>query len=185
MPQSKRRPYRLLSERLDIGDIGAIIRGFKLGIQGKEHQDRAAVLVCASLLEQVLEDAIWAHAVPHAHDQKQAFFSGAGDQPGVVRSLADKIFLAYVLGVIGPETRKDLRSIRQIRNVFAHAKRHVDFGTPEIREACVFSIRETNLWKRATGNATLTVCEVFVQTVEIVVAGLLGDDRAAKVAILR
>jgi hypothetical protein len=127
------------------------------------------------------------HTLSLTHTTRSKLFSTgqAIDQPGVVRSLADKIFLAYVLGVIGPKTRKDLRSIRQIRNVFAHAKRHVDFGTPEIHEACVFSVRETNVWKRITGKATLTVREMFVQTFEIVVSGLLGDDKETKVTILR
>jgi hypothetical protein len=56
-------PYRsLMSERPDIERVLAILGGFRLGIQGSEHQDRAAVLVCVLLLEQTLEDAIWYRA---------------------------------------------------------------------------------------------------------------------------
>lgn len=172
---------RLLHERPAIGDIMGIIGGFKLGIQGGEHQDRAAVLVCVSSLELALEDAIWSHSVPLAHNERKAFFGGKG----VARTLADKIFLAYVLGVIGPKTRKDLDRVRDIRNDFAHAKRHVDFNTREIHASCVFRMSDADLWKRMTGRATMTAKEIFVQTVEIVVSDLLGIDDELKSEILR
>ena len=58
-----------MSERPDIDRLLAILAGFRLGIQGGEHQDRAAVLVCVSLLEQTLEDTIWYRAAAeHAAD---------------------------------------------------------------------------------------------------------------------
>jgi hypothetical protein len=159
-----------MSERPEIEQVLAILDGFRLGIQGGEHQDRAAVLVCVSLLEQTLEDAIWSRAAVHASDERDRFFNENG---GVATSLAEKIFLAYVLGVIGPETRKDLTRIRQIRNVFAHAKHHLDFNTQEVVELCDFEICKSDLWKVAIGAATLTPREIFLEAVQIIAEGLM------------
>jgi hypothetical protein len=167
----RHNPYRdLMSERPDIDRVLAILGGFRLGIQAGEHQDRAAVLVCVSLLEQTLEDAIWFRAAAHASDERERFFNENG---GVATSLAEKIFLAFVLGVIGPETRRDLARIRQIRNVFAHAKRHLDFSVKEIVELCDFQLCKSDLWKAAVGSATFTPKEVFVEAVQIIAEGLM------------
>jgi hypothetical protein len=165
-------PYRaLMSERPEIEQVLALLGGFRLGIQGGEHQDRAAVLVCVSLLEQTLEDAIWHRAATEqAKEERERFFNENG---GVATSLAEKIFLAYVLGVIGPETRRDLTRIRQIRNVFAHAKRHLDFNTTEIVELCDFAICKSDVWNTAVGAATLTPREIFTEAVQIIAEGLM------------
>jgi len=42
---------------------------------GGEHQDRAAVLVCMSLLEQAIEDAIWVQTAAHASEERERFFT--------------------------------------------------------------------------------------------------------------
>ncbi len=170
MPRTN--PYRaLMTERPEIERVLAILGGFRLGIQGGEHQDRAAVLVCVSLLEQTLEDAIWHRAATEqAKEERERFFNENG---GVATSLAEKIFLAYVLGVIGPETRRDLTRIRQIRNVFAHAKRHLGFNTNEIVELCDFAIYDSDVWKTAVGAATLTPREIFTEVVQIIAEGLM------------
>ena len=108
--------------------------------------------------------------VQDAKNERKRFFSESG---GVATSLAEKIYLAYVLGVIGPETRKDLTRIRQIRNVFAHAKRHLDFNMKEIVELSDFQICETSAWKATIGTATLTPREVFVVAIQIIAEGLM------------
>ena len=170
-----------MSERRETTDMLAIFGGFRLGIQGGEHQDRAAVLVCVSLVEQVLEDAIWAHAAIHARNERDKFFT---EGQGVATSLADKIFLAFVLGVIGPKVRSDLTRIRQIRNVFAHAKRHVDFGNEQVVEMCSFNISDTDVWRRIVGAATYTPRETFVLAVQLIAEGFLAPGDELKQAML-
>jgi len=76
------------------------------------------VLVCMSLLEQAIEDAIWVQTAAHASEERERFFT----EGGVATSLPEKILLAYVLGVVGPKIRSDLTRLRQMCNVFAHAK---------------------------------------------------------------
>jgi hypothetical protein len=172
---AKAKPYRtLMSARPETKEMLAILGGFRLGIQGGDHQDRAAVLVCVSLLEQALEDAIWALAADHAEGERERFFA----EGGVATSLADKIFLAYVLGVIGPKVRADLTRVRQVRNVFAHAKRHVDFSNEQVVKICVFNIAETGLWRRMIGKSTPTPRETFVLAVQLIAEGFIapGDE---------
>jgi hypothetical protein len=172
---TKGNPYRaLMSERRETTDMLSIFGGFRLGLQGGEHQDRAAVLVCVSLLEQALEDAIWALAADHAQDERDRFFS----EGGVTSSLADKIFLAYVLGVIGPKVRADLTRVRQVRNVFAHAKRHVDFSNEQVVNMCVFNMADTELWRRLIGKSMPTPREAFVLAVQLIAEGFIapGDE---------
>jgi hypothetical protein len=167
----KHDSYRtLMNERREARDIISILSGFRLGIQAGEHQDRAAVLVCVSVFEQVLEDAIWEQAAPHAQNERRRFFG----ESGVASSLADKILLAYVLGVIGPKTRGDLDQVRQIRNVFAHAKRHIDFQNTNIVKMCSFNIAETDVWRRVVGKATLTPRETFVVAVQIIAEAFIA-----------
>jgi hypothetical protein len=163
-----------MSERRDTADMIATFGGFRLGIQGGEHQDRAAVLVCVSLLEQALEDAIWVQAAAHAQAERERFFS----EGGVATSLAQKIFLAYVLGIIGPAIRSDLTQIRKVRNVFAHARRHLDFSNDHVVKMCSFRISNTNLWMRIVGKATLTSRETFVLAAQLIAEGFVapGDE---------
>jgi len=92
----------------------------------------------------------------------------AASQPPSLRR-----FSAYVLGVIGPETRRDLTRIRKIRNVFAHAKRRLDFDIKEIVELCDFAICKSDVWKTAVGAATLAPREIFVEAVQIIAEGLM------------
>ena len=172
---NKSNPYRdLMSERRETTDMLAIFGGFRLGIQGGEHQDRAAVLVCVSLLEQALEDAIWERAAHHAQDEREKFFT----EGGVATSLAGKIFLAYVLGVIGPKIRADLTRVRQVRNIFAHAKRHIDFSNEQVMKMCVFNMADTELWKRLIGQSTPTPREAFVLAVQLIAEAFIapGDE---------
>jgi hypothetical protein len=170
----------LMSERRETTDMLAIFGGFRLGMQAGEHQDRAAVLVCVSLLEQALEDAVWAHSAPHARKERDKFFT----EGGVATSLAEKIFLAFVLGVIGPSIRSDLTRIRQVRNVFAHAKRHIDFGNEQVVKMCVFNIACSGVWRRIVGRATLTPREAFVLAVQVIAEGFIGPDDELKQVML-
>jgi hypothetical protein len=170
----KRNAYQaLMNERRETTDMLAIFAGFRLGSQGGEHQDRAAVLVCVSLLEQTLEDAIWAQTAKHAANERDKFFT---EGQGVATSLAGKIFLAFVLGVIGPKVRSDLTRIRQVRNVFAHAKRHVDFSNEQVVKMCEFNIASSGVWRRIVGKATYTPRETFVLAAQLIAEGFIQSD---------
>lgn len=58
-----------------------------------------------------------------------------GDAP--LASFSARIRMAYALGIISKEMRADLDAIRDIRNVFAHAQKHITFDTHAVRSACL------------------------------------------------
>ena len=47
-----------------------------------------------------------------------------------------RISEASARGIIGPKTKENMRIVRLVRNVFAHAMANLTFDTPEISEAC-------------------------------------------------
>jgi DNA-binding MltR family transcriptional regulator len=100
-----------------------------VGLNG--HHDRAVALVGVALVEHFLERAIEARLKERlVGDEAKHLFSERG--PG--GSLENKIFMAYMLSIVGPKTRRDLDLLRRIRNEFAHNMNEIDFDTPEIRE---------------------------------------------------
>ena len=128
---------RLAQERADIE--GPLNHIFHWGIIATKErprdarEDRAHALVAAAIVEQALEHVITPHfcrSTAEIHDQ---MFDGDG---AVLRDLSAKVKLAYMLGIIGKQTRSDLSAIRRIRNTFAHSRLKIDFETPEIEAAC-------------------------------------------------
>jgi Mannitol repressor len=55
---------------------------------------------------------------------------------GPLASFRAKTQLAFALGIIGPKTRHDLDSMREIRNALAHTGLKIDFDTPEVAALC-------------------------------------------------
>lgn len=76
--------------------------------------DYAMVLVGASILEEVLANAIRRCTV---HSEPTADLLEVG---GALGSFRARIEMAFALGWFGPNTAKDLHTIRQLRNTFAH-----------------------------------------------------------------
>src|SRR5258708_3381722 len=102
--------------------------------RGKNHDDRAAALMTASILEQGLEESILSHLVELDDNERRDLFAEDKDSP--LASFAARIRIGYALGIYGPKTRNDLTCIRHVRNILAHARKHIDFKTPEIVAAC-------------------------------------------------
>lgn len=91
----------------------------------------AAVLACA-LLEDVLRLAIINKMVQLSREDHDTLFTGLGP----LASFRAKTQVAYALGIIGPKTRHDLDSMREIRNGLAHTGLKIDFHTPEVAALC-------------------------------------------------
>ena len=96
-----------------------------------EKNDRGAAILIAANLENVLEFAIERRLRTGPELRKELFgFNSPID------GLSDKTIIANALRIIGPETRKNLDTIRRIRNAFAHAKIPILFTTPAVANAC-------------------------------------------------
>src|SRR3954471_11098048 len=64
-------------------------------------------------------------------DQERLF---VGDD-ATLATFADRINIAFALGILGEESRNDFNAIRRIRNVFAHSVLDVEFDLPAVAAA--------------------------------------------------
>ena len=119
--------------------------------------DRALVLIAATLIEQSLEGAIASRLAVGA--DTKPLFKGARDEGGVLGTFYQKGRMAYALGVFGEQTWKDLEAILWIRNTFAHSPEDISLDTPEIAALCDFNFidRLTSDWPAVMGREKPTV----------------------------
>jgi DNA-binding MltR family transcriptional regulator len=122
--------------------------------------DRDIAITTVTIVEQGLENAIL-HEMKLRAEADDILFTG---QAPIIRDLADKIKLAYLLGVIGPLTMADLGSIRAIRNAFAHSREYLDFDVPELL-AVLETITYSDRWPQMMDGAVVKdQREQFIQT---------------------
>jgi hypothetical protein len=95
------------------------------------YKGRTGVLVASAWIEDSLEALLRANLAP---DPKGADRLLRTDGP--LGSFAAKVSLAYSLGLIGPDMRDDLDTIRSIRNEFAHFRSGVSFRDQSVRSRC-------------------------------------------------
>jgi DNA-binding MltR family transcriptional regulator len=91
---------------------------------------RGAVMVAIAFLDDYLIKLIRRRFVALTEDEQESLF--APDRP--LGSFSSRIKVAYALGIYGRKTSHDLNILRDIRNVFAHGLRKMDFETPEVKE---------------------------------------------------
>ncbi len=94
--------------------------------------DRAAVILQASIVENILQGTIEKKTRPLSRDLRERLFEGNGP----LSSFANKINVAYALGVFADVFRHDLDLIRELRNGFAHTRHPTTFSTPQVAEVC-------------------------------------------------
>jgi len=91
--------------------------------------DRGTALVCAALLDSLLEQLLKAYLI--VGKETDSLFDG--DRP--LASFSAKTGLAFSMGLISKLEFEDLTSIRRIRNDFAHDL-GISFGTTSISDRC-------------------------------------------------
>jgi hypothetical protein len=129
MPRSARRTLRALSGRLDFStsDASAALKELS------DAPDRVAAIVAASLVEDSLRWALNSYFILNiSEDEEKILFENSG----ILSTFHAKVLMGHALGLFGPVARGDLTTIKDIRNVFAHAPRRIDFTTPAISDAC-------------------------------------------------
>ncbi len=99
-----------------------------------EHMDnRAAALVLASLIDNLLEFAIKFRFVPLKGDDFDKLFR---NPTAPLASFSAKITLAHALGLCDEVMRRQLDIMRSVRNAFAHTIMPVTFDDPLIAAEC-------------------------------------------------
>jgi DNA-binding MltR family transcriptional regulator len=85
------------------------------------ESDRGAIILAATSVEDTLERAILGRMPVLFQDEtarKRVF-----ENEGIVGTFSKKLEIAYALGLIDAETRKQIDLIREIRNCCAHARK--------------------------------------------------------------
>jgi hypothetical protein len=93
--------------------------------------DRSAAIVATSYAEDKLTVAVKSRLLKDS-DITNKLFKPSGPMGG----FAAKVELGYLLNIYTKETRADLLTMADIRNMFAHWTKTVDFGSREIRLKC-------------------------------------------------
>ena len=91
--------------------------------------DRTTALLAAALVDASLIRPIAVAA--RSPNVEEIRVSGLLSSP-----FAEKIKKAFTHGLIGPETKKNLEVIKEVRNAFAHSLSDIEFRTAEIERSC-------------------------------------------------
>lgn len=159
---------KLIQDRPDTNRAWEHLGHWHLG----SGDDRSDVLLAVALLEQSIENAIL------------QFFANKDDtifidqSEGNLSNLSMKIRLAYALGIIEDKIRKELKIIKDVRNVFAHSASIVRFDSEEISNAIEqLVIPKTVKWGSLAGPRPLTPREKFAASVRMLYAYLTGVEK--------
>jgi hypothetical protein len=94
--------------------------------------DRAVAITLAALLEGALESALSYRLGRLSIEDAKDLFGGNGP----LGSFSAKNRIGAAIKILGPNTRKEINCIRDIRNAFAHATKDISFATKEIGIVC-------------------------------------------------
>ncbi len=103
----------------------------------ENESDRAAAILVTCYLERYLKECIEFILVDDPSIEE--LFKGSAP----LSTLSARIDMAFALGIITEEIRKNLNYIRKIRNIFAHHPTITSFADSRVRNLCSnFSIIE-------------------------------------------
>ena len=97
--------------------------------QLSEESDRAAVIIAATILEDRLVVALKAFFVDNPKIADKLFTPS-----GPLGSFAVKISFGFLMGIFGDDARRELETIKNIRNLFAHKITIKDFSSQKIKD---------------------------------------------------
>ena len=132
------------------------------------ESDRSVVILAASFLEQALEDYIRTKLV-EAPPVSRLF---EGYAP--LSTFAAKIDIAFALGLIPVHVHDDLRTIKKLRNLFAHKPDSLSFSSSQVTDIC----RNLHDIKRSDGT-TWEVVGARAKYLNAVLFGLLHMEAQA------
>jgi hypothetical protein len=97
----------------------------------ESYSDRAAAIVAAVIVERRVEQQIVARLHNHPKPLDRLFRTS-----GPMGTFSAKIDLAHLMGIYGPDAYRDLVTLKNIRNSFAHHLDIVDFKSERINDLC-------------------------------------------------
>jgi hypothetical protein len=112
--------------------------------------DRGSAILGATIVENQLTIRLTLGMITLTKTEREALFDGMAP----LSAFSSKIKVAYALGHFGPITRRDLDTMREIRNAFAHSKKVISFNTPQVvdtlrRFKCIEEVHNAMTPRRA------------------------------------
>jgi hypothetical protein len=102
-----------------------------------EESERGVVVVFGSATEDLLEERILQNFVELDRERLKGM-----KRFGVLNNWASKASLAVALGIIDEDDAEVVEILKTMRNACAHSRLHIDFETPELRNALRLLLRE-------------------------------------------
>lgn len=101
-----------------------------LGHAFAHESDRAVVIICGALIEDMLTERV-IRAMPSGDEMRKDL-----TRPGApLNSFAATTAIALAMGLIDEGTGELLEVLKAMRNACAHSRKDIDFATPELKEA--------------------------------------------------
>lgn len=100
-------------------------------LEDEKQTDRAVAIVGAAFVDLVLRDVISAKLLPDDKIMTELF-----ENRGALQDFGSRVTLAYALRLCGSAAYHDLRSIKDIRNAFAHSAEAMDFRHQDVARLC-------------------------------------------------
>jgi DNA-binding MltR family transcriptional regulator len=110
--------------KFDLGSYGEFQKAYE------KESDRSVAILASSYLEKYLEEYIAKKLVDDKAVAK--LFEGFGP----LSTFNAKIEFAFAIGLLPRHVYTDLRTIRKVRNLFAHEPDSSDFLTDSIKDLC-------------------------------------------------
>jgi hypothetical protein len=101
----------------------------------RKETDRGCAMIVASHLDYLLGKVLKGCMLQDQDHREEIDQFFKPDQP--LGTFAARIKLARYLNIISSHLRKDLDTIRRIRNDFGHSLEYEDFNTPSVRDRCM------------------------------------------------
>jgi hypothetical protein len=100
-------------------------------IENETQTDRAVAIIGAAYVDLVLRTAITAKLLPDDKLMEELF-----ENRGPLQEFGSRIQVAFAFRVCGAAAHHDLRTIKDIRNAFAHSAEAMDFDHQDITRLC-------------------------------------------------
>jgi hypothetical protein len=122
-PEQKEKAFQLFA---DLSEYFRLLR---------KETDRGCAMIVVAHLDYLLGELLKASMIQDEEHRKEIaqFFK----DNELLGNFGTRIKLARYLNIISSELRKDLDTIRKIRNDFAHQLKFEDFNTPTIKNRCM------------------------------------------------
>jgi DNA-binding MltR family transcriptional regulator len=130
-----------------------------------QESDRGCALFAAAYLDTALADMLRASLVKNKKMDDDLF-----ESQGPLSTFSAKIKLAYYLGKLSPSERRDLDTIRSIRNDFAHHAATIDFDSQSIRDRCsnlviIWHSKDSRPRAKYTASVSGVLAKIHAETV--------------------